>query len=214
MRALVFDLDGTLVDSREDIVACLLGALSDLGLRSALEPAEVGALVGRPLTEMLAAAAPSLDAAGLEAAAGRYRARFVTHGQDHSRLYPGVRELFAALPARLLLGCATTKRPEPTLQVLEAFGIKGRLHAWRGTSEEMAYKPAPDVLHAIAADLGVPPAEMWYVGDTAADLLAARAAGAAGLWASWGYGAPDACREAAPLHTLGAPGELLGLIEP
>lgn len=214
LGALVFDLDGTLVDSRDDIVASLQAALSLLSTPSVLDREALGALVGRPLTEMFSLAAPSLDAQGVEAAAAAYRAHYADHCRDRSRLYPGVRALFEALPEGLLLGCATTKRPEPTRLVLEAFGLRDRLDAFRGTSPDMAFKPAPDVILAIAGDLGVPPADLWYVGDTPGDLLAARAAGATGIWATWGYGDPTACRAARPKHELRAPADLLPLLSP
>lgn len=214
MRALIFDLDGTLVDSRADIVASILAALAATDDPCVLSPERLGALVGRPLTEMLATASPGLSPEAVEAAADRYRAHFARHCQDRSRLFPGIRALFSALPGDLLVGVATTKRPEPTQLVLKAFGLLPLLHGWRGTSSDMAFKPAPDVLLAIAEDLDVSPEEMWYVGDTASDLVAARAAGAAGLWATWGYGVPAACRAAEPLHVLGSPADLLRLVSP
>lgn len=214
MRALVFDLDGTLVDSREDIVAAIHAALAEVDAPCLLSSDEVGTLVGRPLTEMISQAAPSLDAGGVEAAAACYRAYFAQHCRDRTRLFPGIRALLDALPPDLHLGCATTKRPEPTRIVLEAFGLLERLHGWRGTSPDMAFKPAPDVLLAIAEDLGVPIERMWYVGDTASDLLAARAAGATGVWATWGYGDPAACLAAQPRHVLAAPADLLPLLSP
>ncbi|MDY0002749.1 MAG: HAD family hydrolase [Polyangia bacterium] len=214
MRALVFDLDGTLVDSRADIVSSLEAALERLSAPSVLGPEALGALVGRPLGEMISAAAPSIDADGIEAAAAAYRDHYALHCRDQSRLYPGVDELLRSLPEGILLGCATTKRPEQTRIVLEAFGLLDLFHAWRGTAPDMPYKPAPDLLHAIARDLAVPPDEMWYVGDTPGDLLAARAAGAVGIWASWGYGAPEACLAAEPAHALGSPADLLQMLQP
>ncbi len=209
MQAIVFDFDGTLVDSRQDITCSIRAALERLEIPCVLSDEAIGAMVGRPLTEMLLCAGPTLDGARLELATAEYRVHFAVHCQDHSRLYDGVASLMQSLRGRVRLGCATTKRPEPAGRVLASFGLQPLLDAWRGTDESMRFKPAPDVLLAIAADLGVPPSQMAYVGDTAADLIAAREAGAVPIWARWGYGEPAACEAAAPALVLEHPLDLL-----
>lgn len=214
MQAIVFDFDGTLVDSRTDITVSIRAALQGVGIPCVLSDEAIGAMVGCPLTEMLISAGPTLDTEGLLRATAAYRAHFTLHCQDHSRLYDGVVSVIRSLRGRVLLGCATTKRPEPAGRMLEAFGLQPLLDAWRGTAKGMRFKPAPDVLLAIAADLDVEPAQMAYVGDTASDLLAARAAGALPVWARWGYGEPAACAAAEPALVLEQPRDLLAKLAP
>ncbi|MFH2005131.1 MAG: HAD family hydrolase [bacterium] len=212
VRAIVFDLDGTLVDSRRDITAGILAGLAGVQRRPELSDASIGALVGQPLAEMFRAAAPGLTDADVERAQAVYRTHYARHCAVHSTLYPGVKELIPWLRERVRLGCATTKRPDNARDVLQAFGLLTELHAWRGTSADMRYKPAPDLLLAIAEDLDVEPGEMVYVGDTATDLRAAHAAGCQAAWARWGYGAPAHCRAEEPEHVLDAPAQLRGLL--
>jgi phosphoglycolate phosphatase len=198
MTALIFDLDGTLVDSRADITASVLHALTSRGRASVLPAAAVGALVGQPLHAMLALADPTADPAEIRALGAAYREHYSANCAVSSRLYPGVREALAALQGRVPLACATTKRPEQARCVLAAFELLPFFQAWRGTSPDQRYKFAPDVILAAAADLGVAPAETVYVGDTATDLQAARAAGARSAWVTWGYGDEAACRAEQP----------------
>jgi phosphoglycolate phosphatase len=211
MPALIFDLDGTLVDSRADITASVLHALASRGRTSGLSPAAVGALVGQPLQAMFALADPTVDAAELGALAAAYREHYSANCAVASRLYPGVRDALVALRDRGPIACATTKRPDQTRCVLAAFDLLLLLHAWRGTSPDQRYKPAPDVILAAAADLGVAPADVIYVGDTVTDLQAARAAGARSAWVTWGYGDEAACRAEQPDHVLRSAADLLRL---
>jgi phosphoglycolate phosphatase len=211
MDAIIFDLDGTLVDSRPDIVSSILWALGSRWRRSRIGVVAIGALVGQPLRAMFAAADPTADDAELEALCAAYREHYFTHCAVASRVYPGIREALDVLRPRVRIGCATTKRPDQAERVLHAFGLAAVLHAWRGTPPTMPYKPAPDLLHAIAADLGVPPDRMTYVGDTAMDLQAARAAGARAAWVRWGYGEATGCLAEAPDHVLEHPADLVGL---
>ena len=211
VHALVFDLDGTLVDSRQDITTAVLAALEELGRPSLLDPNAIGNLVGRPLSEMFTTAAGELSPADQTRAAALYREHYANHCADHSRIYPGILPALDHLAGHTRLACATTKRPDQARLVLQTFGLLPRLAAWRGTSPQMRHKPAPDLIQAIARDLDVAPHSLIYVGDTPTDLQAAHAAGAQAAWVRWGYGHPDACLAEVPEHVLNTPVELLGL---
>jgi phosphoglycolate phosphatase len=212
MRAIVFDLDGTLADSRGDIAASILAAVAGLGAESRLDAEALGALVGHPLADMLRAAVAGLKAADVQRGAELYRAHYRDHCLDRTALFPGVKQSVHSLAGRARLGCATTKRTDQAERILAGLGLREPFELCLGTAPGMRYKPAPDLLLAAARALDLPPAALTYVGDTELDLQAAHAAGSRAAWARWGYGLPGPCLAAAPHHVLDAPADFSTLI--
>jgi phosphoglycolate phosphatase len=213
MRAIVFDLDGTLVDSRQDIAVSLLAAVAGLGHQSRLDAAGLGAMVGRPLADMLRAAVPELDEEGVQRGADLYRVHYLEHCLDRTTLFRGVASAVNALVGRVRLGCATTKRTDQAERILAGLDLLDPMDLCLGTSPGMRYKPAPDLLLAASEALALEPGELVYVGDTELDLRAAHAAGSQAVWARWGYGHEAPCLAAEPHHILDTPEALLALAE-
>jgi len=186
--AVVFDLDGTLIDSLPDIVFSFRAAFEDLGLPAPAE-AEVRALIGRPLEEMAAAFTGDGDADGagsgtVAAVCAAYRRIYPRHFTERTRPFPGVTTVLATLRRRgVATAVATTKRTEMAVHLVQALGLDGYLDHVQGT-DAIPHKPAPDVVHAALAALGRPGA--WMVGDTVSDLQAGRAAGLKTYAVSWG----------------------------
>jgi phosphoglycolate phosphatase len=174
-RAVVFDLDGTLLDSAEDIHAALTAAFAAAGGRPGPSLADLRPLIGRPLEEVIAAFAPAGEVPELAAA---YRAAFLADGTPRTRLHAGADVLLARLrEAGWAVAVATTKSTEGAHRALGALGLVGSFDHVQGT-DGFACKPAPDVvLRALAgvdvrADRG-----SWMVGDTVHDVAAGVAAG-------------------------------------
>jgi phosphoglycolate phosphatase len=188
----VFDLDGTLVDSQRDIVDSFLHGFDAVGLpRPARE--EVIALVGRPLEEMYAAFAPSQHVDRLSSA---YRAHYPLHFTDHTVPYAGVVELLEALGRRgYARVVATTKRTVMAEELVEAVGLRALLEHVQGT-DGIPAKPAPDVIERALAAVGGDGVLM--VGDTVGDVLAGKAAGLTTYAVTWGSGTPEALAAAGP----------------
>ncbi|MEJ2357157.1 MAG: HAD-IA family hydrolase [Deinococcales bacterium] len=189
---IVFDLDGTLVDSLPDIVASFLQAFPAVGL-AAPEEGAVRATLGQPLETMYRAFAPTEH---VDALCDSYRAHYDAHMADHSRPYPGVPELLTELGRRgYLRAVASTKRTDTARRLVQATGLAGLLDHVEG-SDAAPYKPAPDVvLRAVEAAGG---RGAWMVGDTAGDVLAGRAAGLRTYAVSWGTHGEEALASARP----------------
>ena len=190
--AIVFDLDGTLVDSLPDIVASFRWAFGDVGLNAPAEAA-VRAEVGLPLETMFARFAPHDAVAALAAA---YRRHYPLHCADRTRPFPGVPELLATLREHgYATAVATTKRSPMALQLVEAMGLTGAIDHVQGT-DGFAYKPAPDVVQRALAALQAE--GRWMVGDTTHDVGAGKAAGLRTYAVTWGTHDAATLRAASP----------------
>lgn len=206
-RAVIFDLDGTLVDSAPDIAAALNAALAEWQL-APLPLETIKTMVGggaRRLVERAlanhggTAAVPPIDDV-LSAFLVAYRAEPAVR----TVLYPEARETLRALAsAGVPLGIATNKPQDLTLAILDAVSIRGHFGAVVGSTDGMALKPAPDMLLAVLAELEAEPAASIMVGDSAADVGAAGAAGMRILLLNHGYNQE-------PLESLGADGVFAG----
>jgi len=176
----VFDLDGTLVDSLPDIVASFLQAFGAAGLRAPSE-AEVRAAIGEPLDAMYARFVPEAEVEGMCA---RYRAHYAEHLADSTRPFPGVSAVLRELGRRgYRRAIASTKRTDTARRVVERTRLRALLDHVEGT-DAAPYKPAPDVvLRAVAAVGG---RGAWMVGDTTGDVEAGHAAGLATYAVTWG----------------------------
>jgi phosphoglycolate phosphatase len=181
----VFDLDGTLIDSEKAICAAASLAFGDVGL--VVDEAAVADHLGAPLDELYAAFAGDDD----PARRAHFTARYVQHHDDHPErdppALPGVVDGLAHLGARgLPLAIGTTKPTGRATQQLRACGLLDAFRHVQGTDPPLRPKPAPDVIHAACAVLGIDPARALMVGDTARDVGAARAAGCRAVVVAYG----------------------------
>ncbi|GGJ30904.1 HAD family hydrolase [Deinococcus roseus] len=183
--AIVFDLDGTLIDSARDITVAFQQACVNAG-HAAPEEEHVRALIGRPLREMFHTFLPDADMDALIAA---YRAYYDENCTVYTRFYPGVLETLTILKGRgYSLAVATTKYPRVARLVSEKLGLTPYLDHIQGT-EGFAHKPEPDVIFAALETLQAP--GLWMVGDTTADVLAGKAAGLKTYAVTWGTHSKD-----------------------
>lgn len=180
-RAILFDLDGTLIDSAPDLRASVNILLAGLG-RPQLTLPRVRSMIGAGIPKLVERA---LAATG-EPAEGEEFGRLVmemmeiyaSHLTVFTTLMPGARDAIeAALESGALLGVVTNKPQRPTEAILDHFRLAGDMAVVIGGDAGPPKKPAPDILLAALDRLGIDPGQALMVGDSAADVAAARAAG-------------------------------------
>lgn len=191
LRAVIFDLDGTLVDSAPDLHAAANRLLAEQGLPP-LPLVEVRGFVGngvpRLVERCLEAAGRPAKGAALTTAVDRFEALYGAAPAALTRPYDGVEAMLGALSARgLLLGVCTNKPERLTRQVLEGVALDRHLRAVVGGDTAAAMKPDPAPLAHCLRLLGAGVDEALYVGDSEIDADAAAAAGLGFALYSGGY---------------------------
>lgn len=187
--ALVFDLDGTLVDSRADLAAAIDALRAELGLVALGEAAAVR-LVGEGARRLVARAIDRPEAA-VEAELARFLALYEARFADRTRPYPGIDQLLARAEPSYPLALLTNKPERFAHLLLAHFGWSARFRVVIGGDTLPRRKPDPLGLHEIAARLGVAVAELLLVGDSWIDEATARAAGCRFALAEWGFPAAE-----------------------
>jgi len=202
-RAVVFDLDGTLIDSAPDITAAINTVLGETGHRE-LTLGEVRDMVGdgtKALVERAFAAAGGGTSPGAEALAGhigRFRAAYDARMTAETKAYPGAAQALRDLDAAgALLGVCTNKPDLPAQTILAALGLSPFIRAIVGGETAPARKPDPQHLAAVLGILGVDPGDAVMVGDGINDVAVARALSVPVVLVSFGYSRKSP-------HSLGA----------
>ena len=195
--AIFFDLDGTVVDSLQDIVDAVNHTMRHFHLPEhtpqALKP-HLGWGVGHLMRAIL----PDHTDAQVEEVLDHYRPYYARHAGDKTCPFPGVLPMMARLKADgLALGILSNK-PDAAVQRLVAEFFPGLFNAVAGERDGVRRKPAPDTVNEVMSALGVTPDECVYVGDSEVDVETAANAKTACVCVSWGY------RSAAALKAAGA----------
>lgn len=203
IRAVAFDLDGTLIDTMADLAAALNLTLTMLGAPEIPE-GRVRALVGNGVDQLvLRGLAESLGTrpthpAQRSAAMNLFRRLYAQGLFKRSQVFPGVAQGLRALAdAGLTLCCITNKDSMFTEPLLKQAGLGSLFSFTLCADRPEDRKPSPNMLLAACSRLGIAPAEMLYVGDSSMDIAAARAAGCPVIAVSYGYPGEHAAGAAA-----------------
>lgn len=216
--ALGFDLDGTLVDSLEDIRAALNACLLELG-RSTVDARTVRGLVGDG-TPLLLSRALGWEAQDerLPGLVERFQDHYARAPAAHSHWMPGAEAaLRIAEQRRLPLGICTNKPRKATLALLRALDLERRLAGLVCGDDLGRKKPDPAPIEALCEQLNVSARQFLFFGDGPQDVLAAKAAGAISVGVLGGIGDERQLREAEPDHLLrdlGGVERLLSALQP
>lgn len=182
---IVFDWDGTLMDSEARIIDCMQAAVSDLGLAPPSRQ-RIRDIIGLGLKEAVETLLPSTEPEAVEEITLRYRHHFLEENTTPSVLFPGAQAVVEWLRTRgYLLAVATGKGRRGLDRALRETGLGGSFHATR-CADETRSKPHPAMLLEIMNELGVSAQDTLMVGDTEYDVLMAKNAGASAMAVSYG----------------------------
>ena len=214
MKAVLFDLDGTLLDTLTDIAACGNVMRTELGLRPHAKDA-YRAFVGNGLKTLMERAFPPGARRGpkLKILTERFGQLYAEHCLDETRPYSGIARLLDALVRRGLPVAIVSNKPQRfTEQCVTELLPRWRFAVVRGERPGVPLKPDPTAPLAAARAMRAKPADVVYVGDTGTDMATAVAAGMIPVGALWGLRGAAELERAGARFLIRKPGELLRLL--
>ena len=190
VKALLFDLDGTLIDSKRDLVQSVNATLRQMG-RAELPEDLVAGYVGSGAPILISRALGGATSEEEQQRALRFfLAHYDAHKLDFTKEYPGVRETLEKLRG-LPMAVLTNKPVNISERILEGLGLAGFFRAIYGGNSFATKKPDPLGANKILSELEIPPAQAAMVGDSEVDVQTARNAGMISAIVNFGFGAHD-----------------------
>ena len=208
VRAVVLDIDGTVIDSADGIVAGFRHALGVVGIVPP-DDATLRSDLGPPLVTLLPALGVPADR--LAEALAAYRTFYFREGLQQASPYEGVVEVLTVLGGRVPLGTATAKRTDTALATLEAHGLAGFFAVVNGLADDHRSK-AETLTQTLELMGRLDPADVVMVGDRRSDVAAGRAVGTRTVGVLWGYGSRAELEDAGADVLLEHPRQLLDLL--
>jgi phosphoglycolate phosphatase len=209
-QSVIFDLDGTLLDTLEDLRCSVNHALRQYGLpERSLE--EIRTFVGNGVRNLMTKAVPGgAEAPDFEAIFAEFRSHYAVHWRDFTRPYDGAAELVEELHSRGLKLAVVSNKTDAEVKSLckEFFGDK--ILVVRGEVPGVPRKPAPDSVLLALESLGMERSQVLYVGDSEVDVRTARNAGVYCVAALWGFRSRGELESEGATVFIEHPSELLG----
>jgi phosphoglycolate phosphatase len=208
----VFDLDGTLIDSRADLAQAVNHVLRAFGLAE-LSLEIVTGYIGEGARRLVQRALGADHEDRLDEGLKLFMEYYGTHLLDHTQLYPGIAAMLRELARRRVVLSVLSNKPEAMSRaILNGLGVLSIFRAVLGGDSFAARKPEPAGLEHLRSVSGTPLDRMLVVGDSLIDLRTARAAGIDFCGVAWGFGA-DALRSAAAQPIIDEPAEVMAIVE-
>ena len=210
VRLVIFDFDGTLIDSKYDIATSVNLTLESLELPTRT-PEEIFTFVGDGIKRLLRLSVGEANEARYEEALRIFRQHYLSHAMDTTQLYPGLDRLFG-LQKTYAKALATNKSLEYTTKIVEGLRIGKQFSAIEGPRDNADLKPDPGMVLRILETLAVPPEDAILVGDSTNDVQAAQAAGVQSCAVGYGYGHREKVLALRPDYYCETPSDLLSLL--
>ena len=210
--AIFFDLDGTVIDSLQDIADAVNHAMRHFGLKE-YETRSLRAHMGWGVATLMKRILPDLPDAQREAVLAYYRPFYAAHAAEKSVPFDGILPMLARLKADGLTLAILSNKPDDAVQPLAQKFFTGLMDLSAGEMPGVPRKPAPDMLQAAAKRLGVKLRRCLYVGDSEVDIDTARNAGIDCVCVSWGFRDRDELVRAGATHIVDTPDQLAAFIE-
>ena len=212
--AAMFDLDGTLLDTLEDLADSMNTVLEARG--HPVHPRDAYRyFVGDGMTTLIRRALPedARDETTVVAAAAEMRAVYAKHWNEKSTPYGGVRKMLEDLAGRGLKLCVFSNKPDAFTKLCVDELLKGvRFEVVRGARDGIPKKPDPAGALEMAAEMGVAPGRFLYLGDTNTDMQTANGAGMYAVGAAWGFRTEKELVESGARVVIHHPSELIELL--
>lgn len=208
-RLAIFDLDGTLVDSRADITTAVNRTLVELG-EHGHSPEAIREWIGEGVTRLLERALRHPE--WVPEARALFDSYYGNGLLVDTRPYPGVDDLLRSLKDGFQLAVATNKPGDMARKIVEGLGWGHLIGEVIGAREGADLKPAPDMIEYLLERTGCPISAAVMVGDMAVDLESARAAGVRFVGVSWGYGGRDELAGAGAPRVAGSAERLFAIL--
>ena len=212
-KALIFDLDGTLTDSLEDLWLSTNHALRLMGWPERTLD-EVRRFVGNGVHLLIERAVPQgTPPQMLEQCFGEFRSHYVAHCMDHTAPYEGIPEMLAGLDRAGYRMAIVSNKLQAGVSVMHRRHFAQHVHVAIGEHEGVRRKPAPDMVLEAMDRLGVKREECVYVGDSDVDILTARASGLPCISVLWGFRDRDFLVAHGAVTLVEHPGDILAAVE-
>ncbi|MGD1063723.1 MAG: HAD hydrolase-like protein [Terracidiphilus sp.] len=208
LPSLIFDLDGTLTDSKPGIVGCLREVLE---ARKMSDYGSLERFIGPPVEQWAAELLPHGSAEDRLALARDYRACYNRVGWSNNSVFPGVADLLAQLHREgFPLYVCTSKHEHFAVRILESFGIAQYFNGIYGDRNDYESHSKSDLLARILSRHAIDHTSTWMVGDRSFDIEAAHLNGIRCVAAAWGYGTPEEWAQADAVAAT--PAEVMGIV--
>ena len=234
-KAVIFDMDGTILDTANDLTSSVNYAMGLCGHRHdyvradgmrmfgsgahtalqralAMEAGETDPVRLRRIGSAEMMTVPGIDEAEVARIEEVFRPYYLEHSMDETGPYDGIMDLLQTLRERGIRTAVVSNKPDPAVRKLAADCFENLFDAAAGEQAGIRKKPAPDMVDAVLRDFGIAPHEALYIGDTEIDVQTAENTGMPCVCVSWGFRPVDFLQSLHPLAIIDTPQELLSLL--
>lgn len=214
IKAVIWDLDGTLLNTLEDLAASTNAALEASGLPGRTTD-EVRRFVGNGVHKLIERAMPELGAQHpkFQQTLDAFVAHYGVHSKDRTRPYEGIMQVLDELAQRGIKHAIVSNKVDFAVKALSKEYFGDRMLSAVGDDPSRAKKPAPDSVWEAMRQMGVTEQEAVYVGDSDVDVITARNAGIPCIAVTWGFRSEACLLEAGAQHVARKPQEIVAIVE-